>query len=108
MTRAPKDPLLKAIGYARYHRSRLGVCLQDPDVPIDTNHVEHCIRPTALGHRNWLFCWTEVGVEAVGILQSLVSTCRLHGKQTYRTCGSRGLVGRARCVRWWWIIHLHD
>lgn len=83
MTRPPKDPLLKAIGYTRNHRSGLEVCLQDPDVPIDSNHLERCVRPIALGRRNWLFCWTEVGAEAVGILQSLVSTCRLHGVDPY-------------------------
>ena len=56
MTRPPKDPLLKVIGYARNHRIGLEVCLQDPDVPIDTNHLERCIRPTALGRRNGMFC----------------------------------------------------
>ncbi len=56
MTRPPKDPLLKAIGYARNHRSGLEVCLQDPAVPIDTNHIERCIRPIALGRRNWMLC----------------------------------------------------
>ena len=83
MTRPPKDPLLKAVGYARNHRSGLEVCLQDPDVPIDTNHLERAIRPVALGRRNWLFAWSEIGAESVGILQSLVSTCRLHGIDPY-------------------------
>ena len=30
-----------------------------------------------------MFCWTEAGAEAVGILQSLVLTCRLHGVDPY-------------------------
>ncbi len=50
---------------------------------IDTNHLERCVRPVALGRRNWLFCWSEAGAEAVGILQSLVLTCRLHGIDPY-------------------------
>ena len=83
MTRPPQDPLLKAIGYARNHRSGLEVYLQDPDVEIDTNHLERCVRPIALGRRNWMFCWTEAGAGAVGILQSLVLTCRLHGIDPY-------------------------
>ena len=58
MTRPPQDPLLKAIAYARNHRSGLEVCLQDPDVPIDTDLLERCVRPVALGRRNWLFCWS--------------------------------------------------
>ena len=53
--------------------------LEYPDVPIDTNHLEREIRPIALGRKNWLFCWTEVGADCVGIFQSLLSTCRLQG-----------------------------
>jgi len=33
--------------------------------------------------KNWLFCWTEVGARYVGILQSLVSTCRLQEVDPY-------------------------
>ncbi|MCM8620512.1 MAG: transposase domain-containing protein, partial [Candidatus Accumulibacter sp.] len=30
-----------------------------------------------------LFCWTELGAKQVGILQSLIVTCRLHGIDPY-------------------------
>ncbi len=33
--------------------------------------------------RNWLFCWTEVGAQHAGIVQSLITTCRLHGIDPY-------------------------
>ena len=36
------------------------------------------IRAIPMGRRNWLFCWSELGAEHVGIIQSLVSTCRMH------------------------------
>ena len=36
-----------------------------------------------MGRRNWLFSWTEVGAEQVGIIQSLLVTCRLHGVNPY-------------------------
>lgn len=32
-----------------------------------------------MGKKNRLFCWNEVGAEHVGIVQSLLTTCRLHG-----------------------------
>ena len=32
-----------------------------------------------MGRKNWLFCWTEVGAQHVGIIQSLLTTCRLQG-----------------------------
>ena len=49
----------------------------------DTNHGERCVRPVARTRRNWMFCRTEAGTEAVGILQSLMLTCRLHGVDPY-------------------------
>ena len=61
----------------------LEVCLSDPDVPIDTNHLERGIRAIPMGRRNRLFCWTELGAEHVGIIQSLVSTCRMHEVDPY-------------------------
>lgn len=31
----------------------------------------------------WLFCWTEIGAEHVGIIQSLLVTCKLQGVDPY-------------------------
>ena len=33
--------------------------------------------------KSWLFCWTEIGAHYVGIVQSLLSTCRLHDVDPY-------------------------
>ena len=79
----PKNPLTKALKYAMNRVDSLQVFLSDPAVPLDTNHLERCIRPIPMGRRNWLFCWTEVGAELVGIIQSLLGTCRLHGVDPY-------------------------
>ena len=57
--------------------------LSDPDLQIDTNHLERAIRPVAMGRKAWLFCWTEIGAERVGIIQSLLFTCRLHEVHPY-------------------------
>ena len=35
------------------------------------------------GRKSWLFCWTELGARHVGIVQSLIVTCRLHGVDPY-------------------------
>ena len=35
------------------------------------------------GRKNWLFCWTEVGARSVGIVQSLIASCRLQGVDPY-------------------------
>ena|GEM_PF-102671 len=68
----------KAAGYALKREAGLRVFLENPDLPIDTNHIEREIRPIALGRKNWMFCTTEVGGRCVGIAQSLIATCRLH------------------------------
>lgn len=76
-------PLAKALVYADNHRAQLQVYLGDPDVPIDTNHLERALRVIPMGRKNWLFNWTEVGARHVGIIQSLLTTCRLHGVDPY-------------------------
>jgi len=79
----PSNPFLKAANYALERQAELRVFLADPAVPIDTNHLEREIRPIAVGRKNWLFCWTEVGAKYVGIAQSLIRTCRLQGVDPY-------------------------
>jgi transposase len=79
----PATPFIKALNYARERRLGLEVFLTDPDVPISTNHLERSLRPIPMGRRNWLFCWTELGAQHVGIVQSLIVTCRLHGIDPY-------------------------
>ena len=79
----PKDPFSKALMYIANREVELSVFLADLDVPIDTNHLERLIRPIPMGRRNWLFCWTELGAAQVGVIQSLISTCKLHDINPY-------------------------
>jgi transposase len=80
----PSSPFTKALAYARERKDGLMVYLDDPDVAIDTNHLERALRPIPMGRRSWLFCWTEIGAKHVGVLQSLLSTCRLHEIDPYQ------------------------
>ena len=79
----PSNPMTRALAYARERRFGLEVYLTDPDVPIDTNHLERALRAIPMGRKNWMFCWTELGAKHVGIMQSLLVTCRLHGIDPY-------------------------
>ena len=79
----PSNPFTGAAGYALSREGPLRVFLEYPDVPIDTNHLEREIRSIALGRKNWMFCWTEIGAQYVGIFQSLLATCRLQGVDPY-------------------------
>ena len=79
----PSSPFTQALSYARERRVGLEVFLEDPDVPMDTNHLERALRVIPMGRRNWLFTWTELGAKHVGIVQSLLTTCRLHEINPY-------------------------
>ena len=79
----PKNPFITALNYARERRAGLEVFLSDPDVSPDTNHLERALRVIPMGRKNWNFCWTELGAKHVGIVQSLIVTCRLHGIDVY-------------------------
>jgi transposase len=79
----PSNPFGQAVRYALEREAGLRVFLANPDVPLDTNHLEREIRPVALGRKNWLFCWTEVGARQVGIIYSVVASCRLQGVDPY-------------------------
>jgi transposase len=79
----PSNPLSKALYYASERISELKVFLANPNVPVDTNHVERALRVIPMGRKNYLFCWSELGAEQLGILQSLMVTCRMQGVKPY-------------------------
>jgi transposase len=79
----PTNPFGQAARYALEREAGLRVFLANPDVPLDTNQLEREIRPVALGRKNWLFCWTEVGARQVGIIYSVLTSCRLQGVDPY-------------------------
>ena len=78
-----KTPLTEALAYAHKRRAALELFLSDPDLPLDTTHLERGLRVIPMGRKNWNFCWTELGAEHVGIMQSLIVTSRLHGIDPY-------------------------
>jgi transposase len=79
----PKSLLSKALHYVHKREEALRIFLTDPEVPIDTNELERALRVIPMGRKNWLFCWTEVGAKYVGIFQSLIVTCKMHGIDPY-------------------------
>ena len=79
----PKNPLTKALNYVSERQVELKVFLSNPDVAMDTNHLERALRVIPIGRKNYLFCWSELGAEQLGILQSLLVTCRLQEINPY-------------------------
>lgn len=79
----PASPFSKALAYIHERRESLSVFLTDPDVALDTNHLERALRVIPMGRKSWMFCWSELGARDVGIVQSLIVTCRLHKIDVY-------------------------
>ena len=79
----PSNLLSKALNYVNKRKDALELFLTDPEIPVDTNELERALRVIPMGRKNWLFCWTEVGAKYVGIFQSLIVTCKMHGIDPY-------------------------
>ena len=79
----PSNPLSKALQYVMARETELQVFLEQPDVPLDTNHLERALRVIPMGRKNYLFCWKELGAKHMAILQSLLVTCKLHQINPY-------------------------
>lgn len=53
--------------------------------------LEH---PGLLAMEVVVFAWTELGAERIGVIQSLLATCHLHGVDPY-TCDDDGVTAQA-------------
>lgn len=74
----PSNVFVKAAEYAVVRARALRLFLDNPAVPIDTNHVERTLRPPAVGRKNWMFHITEVGARHAAIFYSLIQSCILN------------------------------
>ena len=79
----PTNQLTKALHYVNERKVEMKVFLANPQVAMDTNHLERALRVIPMGRKNYLFCWSELGAEQLGILQSLLVTCRLQEINPY-------------------------
>lgn len=79
----PKSPVSKAINYALDNEKELRLFLNHADVPPDTNAIERLLRPIPMGRKNYMFCTTVHGAEALAILQSLIFSCNTANINAY-------------------------
>ena len=79
----PQSHIGKAIAYTLNQWSTLGTYIHHGEVEIDNNRIENCIRPFALGRRNWLFMGSERGARAGAIIYSLLATCKANFVEPY-------------------------
>lgn len=52
----PSSPLTKALAYVRERHAGLSIFLDDPEVPIDTNHLERALRVIPMGRCSGMCC----------------------------------------------------
>jgi transposase len=79
----PRSSMGKAISYALDNWQALEVYLENGRVEIDNNLVENCIRPTAVGKKNWLFFGDADAGQQSAIIYTIIENCRRHDLDPY-------------------------
>jgi hypothetical protein len=76
---APNSAISKAIMYSLRRREALTRHVESGVAPIDNNPVENCIRPVAIGKKNWVFTGSERAGQRATAIQTLLGTAKLNG-----------------------------
>jgi transposase len=76
---APGTSAAKALDYTLKRWPALIRYAGTGHLPIDNNAVENCIRPIALGKKNWLFVGSVRAGQRAAAIQSLLGTAKLNG-----------------------------
>ena len=79
----PKSAIGKALAYSIERWQRLSLYTENGMLNIDNNPVENCIRPVALGRKNYLFAGSHEAAQRSAMLYSLLGTCKMHGVEPY-------------------------
>ena len=74
----PKGLLGKAITYALNHWTVVSRYIDDGRLDIDNNAAERCVKPFAVGRKNWLFSGTTESAKASGNIFSLIESAKIH------------------------------
>ena len=76
---AEGSALAKAIDYSLKRWPALTRYADSGHLPIDNNPIENCIRPIAIGKKNWLFTGSERAGKRAAAIQTLLATAKLNG-----------------------------
>ena len=80
----PQSPLGKAIPYCSKRWSGLIRYVEDGRLEIDNNLTEQQIKPLVIARKNFLFCTSVEGAQALCLHFSLIRTAKSHGLDPYR------------------------
>ena len=79
----PKSTLGKAVNYCIKYRAGLMRYLEDGRLEIDNNLTEQEIKPLVIARKNFLFCASVGGAEALCLHFGLIRTAKLHNLDPY-------------------------
>jgi hypothetical protein len=75
--------LLDAVNYSKNQKEFLKMFLKDGNIPIDNGASERHIRAVAIGRKNYLFCDSLDGAEALAIMYTIVETAKANNVNVY-------------------------
>ncbi len=79
----PKSAIGIAVNYTKNLWPRLRRYVDDGRFQIDNNLIENCIRPVALGRKNYMFAGSHQGARNAAVIYSLLATCKLRGVEPF-------------------------
>jgi hypothetical protein len=79
----PRSRLGKALHYAHAEWPQLAACFENGHVDFDNNAVENAIRPTKLGHKNWMFIGGKDTGWRSAVIYTFVEQVRSRGADPY-------------------------
>lgn len=79
----PQSALGNAVKYCIKYRQGLMRFLDDGRLEIDNNLTEQAIKPLVIARKNFLFCDSIAGANALCLHFSLIQTAKLHGWDPY-------------------------
>ena len=79
----PGSGFYKALHYAIEQLPHLEACFLDGRIKFDNNLTENAIRPTKLGHKNWMFIGGEHTGWRSAVIYTFVEQVRRHGADPF-------------------------
>ena len=79
----PGSGFYKALHYAIQQLPHLEACFLDGRIRFDNNLTENAIRPTKLGHKNWMFIGGEHTGWRSAVIYTFVEQIRRHGADPF-------------------------
>ena len=80
----PKSPIGQAVAYSLQRWEGLCAYARDGRIEIDNNLIENCIRPVALGRKNFLFAGSDEAAQNLACLYSIIGTADKYDLNVHR------------------------